>query len=81
VDATFPARGASGNPEGMDVALFVPGQPMANSGSLDQALPLAEKFLRVFGEHRYVVCRLRELRLGTGTERILPPRDKVRAAA
>jgi L-lactate dehydrogenase complex protein LldE len=112
------------------------GQPMANAGSLDDARPLAEKFLRVFGGHRYVVCPsgsctsmvrnhygpllgeraaelhgkvfelceflhdvvqarprgrfaarvglhqschgLRELRLGNGTERILPPRDKVR---
>ena len=112
------------------------GQPMANSGSLEHARPLAEKFLRVFGGHRYVVCPsgsctsmvrnhygpllgeraremqgkvfelceflhdvlqvrprgrfparvglhqschgLRELRLGTGSERILPARDKVR---
>jgi L-lactate dehydrogenase complex protein LldE len=112
------------------------GQPMANAGSLDAARPLAEKFLRVFGGHRYVVCPsgsctsmvrnhygpllgersqemhgkvfelceflhdvlqvkprgrfearvglhqschgLRELRLGSGSERILPARDKVR---
>jgi L-lactate dehydrogenase complex protein LldE len=112
------------------------GQPMANAGSLEAARPLAEKFLRVFREHRYVVCPsgsctsmvrnhygpllgdraaelhgkvfelceflhdvvqarprgrftarvglhqschgLRELRLGTGSERILPGRDKVR---
>jgi L-lactate dehydrogenase complex protein LldE len=112
------------------------GQPMANAGSLEDARPLAEKFLRVFGGHRYVVCPsgsctsmvrnhygpllgerarelqgkvfelceflhdvlqvrprgrfparvglhqschgLRELRLGTGSERILPARDKVR---
>ena len=112
------------------------GQPMANAGSLEDARPLAKKFLRVFGEHRYVVCPsgsctsmvrnhygpllgeraaglngkvfelceflhdvvqarprgrfaarvglhqschgLRELRLGTGSERILPARDKVR---
>jgi L-lactate dehydrogenase complex protein LldE len=112
------------------------GQPMANAGSLDDARPLAEKFLRVFGPYQYVVspsgsctsmvrnhygpllgdraaelhgkvfelceflhdvlqvkprgrfaarvglhqsCHgLRELRLGTGTERILPARDKVR---
>ncbi|HKC59547.1 MAG TPA: (Fe-S)-binding protein [Myxococcales bacterium] len=112
------------------------GQPMANAGSLEDARPLAEKFLRVFGGHRYVVCPsgsctsmvrnhygpllgeraremqgkvfelceflhdvlqvrprgrfparvglhqschgLRELRLGTGSERILPERDKVR---
>jgi L-lactate dehydrogenase complex protein LldE len=112
------------------------GQPMANSGSLEDARPLAEKFVRVFGGHRYVVCPsgsctsmvrnhygpllgeraremqgkvfelceflhdvlqvrprgrfparvglhqschgLRELRLGTGSERILPARDKVR---
>ena len=112
------------------------GQPMANAGSLEDARPLAEKFLRVFRDHRYVVCPsgsctsmvrnhygpllgeraselqgkvfelceflhdvvqarprgrfaarvglhqschgLRELRLGTGSERILPARDKVR---
>jgi len=112
------------------------GQPMANAGSVEDARPLAEKFLRVFGQHRYVVCPsgsctsmvrnhygpllgeraaelhgkvfelceflhdvvharprgrfaarvglhqschgLRELRLGTGSERILPARDKVR---
>ena len=112
------------------------GQPMANAGCLDDAAKLAEKFLRVFGAHRYVVspsgsctsmvrnhygpllgarateltgkvfelceflhdvvqaqpkgkfaarvglhqsCHgLRELRLGTGSERILPARDKVR---
>jgi L-lactate dehydrogenase complex protein LldE len=112
------------------------GQPMANAGCLDDARKLAEKFLRVFGEYRYVVspsgsctsmvrnhygpllgtratelagkvfelceflhdvvqaqpkgkfaarvglhqsCHgLRELRLGTGSERILPARDKVR---
>ena len=112
------------------------GQPMANAGSVEDARPLAEKFLRVFGGHRYVVCPsgsctsmvrnhygpllgeraremqgkvfelceflhdvlqvrprghfpgrvglhqschgLRELRLGSGSERILPARDKVR---
>ena len=112
------------------------GQPMANAGSVEDARPLAEKFLRVFRDHRYVVCPsgsctsmvrnhygpllgeraselqgkvfelceflhdvvqarprgrfaarvglhqschgLRELRLGTGSERILPARDKVR---
>src|SRR5216683_2555000 len=113
------------------------GQPMANAGSLEDARPLAEKFLRVFGGHRYVVCPsgsctsmvrnhygpllgeraremqgkvfelceflhdvlqvrprgrfphrvglhqschgLRELRLGSGSERLVPPFDKVRA--
>src|SRR5438094_7633420 len=112
------------------------GQPMANAGCLDDARKLTEKFLRVFGEYRYIVspsgscasmvrnhyepllgartteltgkvfelceflhdvlqarprgrfaarvgfhqsCHgLRELRLGTGSERILPARDKVR---
>jgi L-lactate dehydrogenase complex protein LldE len=112
------------------------GQPMANAGCLDDAAKLAEKFLRVFGGHRYIVspsgsctsmvrnhygpllgarateltgkvfelceflhdvvqaqpkgkfaarvglhqsCHgLRELRLGTGSERVLPARDKVR---
>jgi L-lactate dehydrogenase complex protein LldE len=112
------------------------GQPMANSGCQDDARPLAEKFLRIFGAHEYVVCPsgsctsmvrnhygpllgdraaelhgkvfelceflhdvvkaqprgrfaarvglhqschgLRELRLGSGTERIVPARDKVR---
>ena len=112
------------------------GQPMSNAGSLDEARKLAEKFLRIFATHRYVVspsgsctsmvrnhygpllgdrateltgkvfelceflhdvlhaqprgryearvglhqsCHgLRELRLGTGSERILAPRDKVR---
>src|SRR5207302_1529526 len=112
------------------------GQPMFNSGCVDETRPLAEKFLRVFAEHDYVVCPsgsctsmvrnhygkllgeragglhrkvyelceflhdvvqarprgrfpgrvglhqschgLRELRLGTGSERIQPPRDKVR---
>jgi len=112
------------------------GQPMFNSGCAEETRPLAEKFFRVFAEHRYVVCPsgsctsmvrnhygkllgeraaslhgkvyelceflhdvvqarprgrfpgrvglhqschgLRELRLGTGSERIQPPRDKVR---
>ena len=112
------------------------GQPMSNAGSLDDARPLAEKFLRVFAAYRYVVCPsgsctsmvrnhygpllgsraaelqgkvfelceflhdvlqvrprgrfparvglhqschgLRELRLGSGSERVLPARDKVR---
>ena len=112
------------------------GQPMSNAGSLDEARKLAEKFLRIFATHRYVVspsgsctsmvrnhygpllgdrateltgkvfelceflhdvlhaqprgryearvglhqsCHgLRELRLGTGSERILAPRAKVR---
>ena len=31
------------------------GQPMANAGCLDDARKLAEKFLRVFGEYRYIV--------------------------
>jgi L-lactate dehydrogenase complex protein LldE len=115
------------------------GQPMANSGCADEARPLAEKFLRVFGRYDYVVapsgscvsmvrnhyhrlvggrpghehlaahtyelceflhdvlrvekvegrfphrvglhrsCHgLRELRLGAGSERNLPPFDKVK---
>jgi len=115
------------------------GQPMANSGCADEARPLAEKFLRVFGRYDYVVapsgscvsmvrnhydrlvggrpghehlaahtyelceflhdvlhlekvegrfahkvglhrsCHgLRELRLGSGSERNLPPFDKVK---
>src|SRR5919109_1046291 len=32
------------------------GQPMANAGCVDDARKLAEKFLRVFGEYRYVVA-------------------------
>ena len=32
------------------------GQPMANSGCVDDARPLAEKFLRVFSRYEYVVC-------------------------
>lgn len=32
------------------------GQPMANSGCADEARPLAEKFLRVFGGYEYVVA-------------------------
>jgi L-lactate dehydrogenase complex protein LldE len=32
------------------------GQPMANSGCADEARPLAEKFLRVFGGYDYVVA-------------------------
>jgi len=113
------------------------GQPMANSGFREEARPLAEKFLRVFGRYEHVVspsgscvsmvrnhypplvgeraeamrgrvyelceflhdvlqapgrgrfaekvglhrsCHgLRELRLGSGTERFVPPQDKVRA--
>jgi L-lactate dehydrogenase complex protein LldE len=113
------------------------GQPMANSGFQEEARPLAEKFLRVFGNYDRVVCPsgscvsmvrnhyqpllgdradwmqgrvyelceflhdvlqapargrfaqkvglhrschgLRELRLGSGTERFVPTQDKVRA--
>lgn len=32
------------------------GQPMANTGCVDQAIPLAERFLAVFGEFDYVVA-------------------------
>jgi L-lactate dehydrogenase complex protein LldE len=32
------------------------GQPMANSGCSADAAPLAEKFLRIFGEYEYVVA-------------------------
>jgi L-lactate dehydrogenase complex protein LldE len=32
------------------------GQPMANSGCADEARPLAERFLRVFGEYEHVVA-------------------------
>jgi L-lactate dehydrogenase complex protein LldE len=32
------------------------GQPMVNSGLGDAARPLAERFLRIFGEHDHVVC-------------------------
>jgi len=32
------------------------GQPMANSGCASDTAPLAEKFLRVFGGHEYVVA-------------------------
>ena len=32
------------------------GQPMANSGCTADAAPLAEKFLRLFGEYEYVVA-------------------------
>jgi L-lactate dehydrogenase complex protein LldE len=32
------------------------GQPMANSGLADAARPLAERFLRIFGEYDHVVC-------------------------
>jgi L-lactate dehydrogenase complex protein LldE len=32
------------------------GQPMANSGCADQARPLAEKFLRIFGKYDFVVA-------------------------
>jgi len=32
------------------------GQPMANSGCAEDARPLAEKFLRVFGRYEYVVA-------------------------
>jgi len=31
------------------------GQPMANSGLGDAARPLAERFLRIFGDHDHVV--------------------------
>jgi L-lactate dehydrogenase complex protein LldE len=113
------------------------GQPMSNSGFLDDARPLAEKFLRVFGKYDHVVspsgscvsmvrnhyqaligeransmhgrvfelceflhdvlkapgkgrfpqkvgfhrsCHgLRELRLGSGSERFVPSHDKVKA--
>ena len=116
------------------------GQPMANAGAVDQARPLAERFLRVFGDYDHIVapsgscvsmvrnhyagmvaaseplervtrstyelceylvdilgveraegrfahkvglhqsCHgLRELRLGSGSERRIPPTNKVRA--
>lgn len=32
------------------------GQPMANTGCTDDAAPLAEKFLKVFGDYSYVIC-------------------------
>ncbi len=32
------------------------GQPLANSGCSDEAAPLAERFLRLFGEYEYVVA-------------------------
>ena len=32
------------------------GQPMANTGCVDEAAPLAQKFLEIFGEYAYVVC-------------------------
>ncbi|HEX3761324.1 MAG TPA: heterodisulfide reductase-related iron-sulfur binding cluster [Kofleriaceae bacterium] len=32
------------------------GQPMANSGLGDAARPLAERFLRIFGDYDHVVC-------------------------
>lgn len=32
------------------------GQPMANTGCVDQTRPLAEQFLEVFGSYEYVVC-------------------------
>lgn len=32
------------------------GQPMANSGCVDEARPLAQRFARVFEEYEYVVC-------------------------
>ena len=110
------------------------GQPMANSGFFDDARPLAERMLRVFGAYEYVVCPsgsctsmvrnhfpellpgarrlpvfelveflhdvlnvfpqgrfphrvglhqschgLRELRLGSGSERLVPPFNKTKA--
>jgi len=32
------------------------GQPFSNMGCVDEVKPLAEKFLKVFGEYDYVVC-------------------------
>lgn len=32
------------------------GQPMANTGCTEEAKPLAQRFLRLFGEYEYVVC-------------------------
>lgn len=32
------------------------GQPMANTGCLDDARPLADSFLKIFGEYDYIVC-------------------------
>ncbi|MCE9604230.1 MAG: (Fe-S)-binding protein [Planctomycetia bacterium] len=32
------------------------GQPMANTGCVDDARPLAERFLRIFGKYEYVVA-------------------------
>ncbi|MCA9210430.1 MAG: (Fe-S)-binding protein [Pirellulaceae bacterium] len=32
------------------------GQPMANTGCTDDARPLAERFVRIFGDYEYVVC-------------------------
>jgi L-lactate dehydrogenase complex protein LldE len=32
------------------------GQPMANTGCVDDARPLAHQFLKVFGSYEYVVC-------------------------
>ena len=32
------------------------GQPMANTGCTEEARPLAEKFLRIFGPYDYVVA-------------------------
>ncbi|MCA9113425.1 MAG: (Fe-S)-binding protein, partial [Planctomycetaceae bacterium] len=32
------------------------GQPMANTGCLDQAKPLAEAFLKIFAPYDYIVC-------------------------
>lgn len=32
------------------------GQPMANTGCTEDARPLAEKFLDIFGQYEYVVC-------------------------
>ncbi|HEY0477917.1 MAG TPA: (Fe-S)-binding protein [Kofleriaceae bacterium] len=32
------------------------GQPMANSGCGDAAIPLIERFARIFGDHEHVVC-------------------------
>ncbi len=32
------------------------GQPLANTGCLDQAKPLAEKFVKIFEKYEYVVC-------------------------
>ncbi len=32
------------------------GQPMANTGCVNEARPLAEQFLQLFGDYEYVVC-------------------------